>query len=123
MHTAVTVTPRTRAAVDARDGGRCRRCGTNVRGREFSRHHRKPRKMGGANRADANRLSNIVTLCGSATTPGGCHQWVETHRDEAREAGWLLYDRDDPAEVGVLTVDGWRSFGDDGDVLTIRAGA
>lgn len=109
------MTPRTRALVDERDAGRCRRCGTHVAGREFSRHHRKPRRMGGANRADANRLSNIVTLCGSGTT--GCHGWVEQYRDMARDGGWLLYDIDNPEEHPVHTWYGLRYLMDDGQLV------
>lgn len=108
-----TYTAAVRAAVTARDDGACRRCGR--RNMFMSRHHRKPRKMGGANRADAGRLSNVVTLCGSATTPGGCHLWVEENRDTAREQGWLLYDYADPQEVPLQDVHGrWFYLHDDG---------
>lgn len=93
--------PEVRALVDARDAYRCRRCGAGLHGRPFSRHHRKPRGMGGANRADAGRPSNVVLLCGSATTPGGCHEWVERNRASAREDGWLVPSWADPAEVPV----------------------
>lgn len=93
-----------RADVDARDEGKCRRCGTA--GGQISRHHRKPRGMGGANRADSGRLSNIVTLCGSGTT--GCHGWVETHREEARGSGWLVFAVDDPQDVPMVDVHGRR---------------
>jgi hypothetical protein len=71
--------------------------------------------MGGANRADANRLSNIVTLCGSGTT--GCHGWVEANRTRARDGGWLLYDIDDPTAAPIFGwnggIPGWEYLTDD----------
>lgn len=111
--------PATREAVDFRDGGKCRRCGASLYGQMFSRHHRKSRGMGGANRKDADRLSNIVSLCGSGTT--GCHGWVESNRAEAREEGWLIYSGDDPRHIPMrdwrgrlffLTDDGGVEFSD-----------
>lgn len=111
--------PATREAVDFRDGGKCRRCGASLYGQMFSRHHRKPRGMGGANRKDADRLSNIVSLCGSGTT--GCHGWVESNREAAREEGWLIYSGDDPRHIPMrdwrgrlffLTDDGRVEFSD-----------
>lgn len=53
--------------------------------------------MGGTKRADANLPPNLLVLCGSGVT--GCHGWVESNRNEAREEGFILYDRDDPAEI------------------------
>lgn len=35
-------------------------------------------------------LANVVLLCGSATTPGGCHFEVESHREQAELDGWLV---------------------------------
>lgn len=62
----------------------------------FSVHHRRPRRMGGTKRADANAAQNLLILCGSGVT--GCHGWVESNRTEAYSRGYLLYDRDNPAE-------------------------
>ena len=102
------VTPATcRTLVDARDNGLCQRCWLPV----GSRHHRKPRGMGGRNRADANRPSNVVTLCGSGTT--GCHGWVEQHRAEGYAAGWLLHDWDDPQHTAALDLQGRHHYWDD----------
>lgn len=50
--------------------------------------------MGGTRRPDANSPQNLLALCGSGTT--GCHGWVESHRKDSYEAGYLLYDLDDP---------------------------
>lgn len=95
-----------RVQVDERDGGACRRCGRPLHGNRFSRHHRKPRGMGGANRRDAGRLSNIVLLCGSATSAGGCHEWVERNRAEATQAGWIVPSWADPEQVPIRTQHG-----------------
>jgi len=110
-----------RAAVDERDRARCRRCHRPLYGFPFSRHHRKPRGMGGANRRDAGRLSNVVTLCGSATTPEGCHLWVESNREAARDAGWIVPSSWDPEAVPLVDARG-RQFRllDDGGVVEDR---
>lgn len=76
------------AIVDARDDGRCRRCGREV-GDWFSRQHRIPRGAGGSARVD--RPSNLITLCGSATSATGCHNWAEHgSRTDAELLGYLL---------------------------------
>lgn len=100
MSSTSAYSAKVRKDVDARDGGICRRCG--AAGGQISRHHRKPRGMGGANRADAGRLSNIVTVCGSGTT--GCHGWIESNRNEARLDGWLVPTWQDPADVPVVNL-------------------
>jgi hypothetical protein len=81
-------------AVDARDQRygqpQCQRCGHLITG-WFSRHHRDPRGMGGST-ADPHALVNLVLLCGSATSRGGCHYEVESSRKQARIDGWLVPD-------------------------------
>ena len=79
------------AAVLARDGHACVRCGRQVsgeRGRDWSVHHRRPRRMGGDRRPDTNLPSNLVVLCGDGSRL--CHFWAESHRAEAERLGWLL---------------------------------
>lgn len=93
------------AMVVARDLHRCARCGDSITVRGFSRQHRRPKGMGGSRREDTNLPGNLITMCGSATSPDGCHRWAETDRDEARAAGYLLYQGQDPLEVPVET---WR---------------
>lgn len=44
--------------------------------------------MGGTTDPAINDPRNLVTLCGSGTT--GCHGWVESQRDRARQLGWLI---------------------------------
>lgn len=86
----------TRITVHIRDEDRCVRCGGFVwKLAGHSIQHRIPRGRGGSN-----RLSNLVLLCGSATT--GCHGWVESHRGESYRHGWLVRTDEDPAKVPVL---------------------
>lgn len=63
--------PRIRDAVRARDGYRCRVCGTpEAAGRQHDVHHKTPfRAFPSA--AEANRLENLITVCQS------CHRKVE----------------------------------------------
>jgi len=68
----------------------CQRCGRLIGTGPFSRHHRDPRGMGGS-KADPHALVNLVLLCGSATSRGGCHQAVEAAaRKQAYIDGWLV---------------------------------
>lgn len=75
-----------------RDNGSCARCGTGLnfalRGTQWSLHHRRPRGMGGTKEAWVNQPANLVPLCGTGVT--GCHSWVESHRQDARDLGWLV---------------------------------
>lgn len=59
-------------------------------------------------------MSNLVLLCGSATTPGMCHLAVESRRTKAYDDGWLLWTGEDPADVAVLAPEGWVLLSDDG---------
>lgn len=56
-------------------------------------HHRKPRGMGGSSDPHINDPVNLIPVCLS------CHQWIESHRDEAREKGWLVPFSKDPADI------------------------
>ena len=82
-----------RGAVIVRDGFACRRCGVDVSRSPSSVHHRLPRRMGGTRDPRSNDLRNLVLVCGSGTT--GCHGWIESHRTEAYEQGWLIRSYDD----------------------------
>jgi hypothetical protein len=99
---ASTVIPQNvKNAVDARDARygqpQCQRCGHLITG-WFSRHHRNPRGMGGSKR-NPHALVNLVLLCGSATSQGGCHEAVETAaRRQAYIDGWLVPDGINPAD-------------------------
>lgn len=110
------------AVVDRRDGGRCRRCGRET-GEWFSRQHRIPRKAGGSTRVD--RPSNLITLCGSATSPDGCHLWAESHRLDAELLGYLLPALNpdiDPETEPVFTHEyGWVLLSDHGSITPCPA--
>lgn len=77
-----------------RDQGCCARCGRALRregrGVEWSVHHRCPRSTGGTRRLWVNEAANGVLLCGSATSPEGCHNAVESNRDQGRAQGFLV---------------------------------
>lgn len=61
------------------------------RGMGWSMQHRLPRGSGGTRHPGTNRLSNLLVVCGSATTPGGCHNLIEHElRAAAKVVGWLL---------------------------------
>lgn len=92
---------------------RCERCERPLYGQPFSLHHRRPRGMGGTVRPETNQPSNLLVLCGSATTPGSCHQFVENRRAEAYEEGLLVPQTQDPATVPVLLERGWVLLTDD----------
>lgn len=68
-------------------------CGDNG---HLELHHRKPRKAGGrADRRASNSPANVITICRD------CHAWIESRREEAYDAGLLVREHDNPAEVPV----------------------
>lgn len=75
-----------------RENRRCARCckpGSQA-------HHRRPRGAGGSRQPGTNRASNGLWLCLT------CHGWIESHRTESFDCGWLVASYDDPAAVAVL---------------------
>lgn len=54
----------------------------------MSVHHRTPRGMGGSKDPALQEPPNLLVICGSGTT--GCHGYVESHRAEAYQNGWLV---------------------------------
>lgn len=111
----------TRKQVMARAGNCCERCGRAITG-DYSIHHRKPRGMGGTKDPAANSPSNLVLLCGSATTPDGCHTSVEKFRQAAITTGWIVTRTADPAKVPIKSPSGrWYLLNGDGTVTeTVR---
>lgn len=103
-----------RAAILDRAGGQCERCGRSLDPYFYSLQHRRARGMGGSRRRDTNSPVNLVALCGSATTPGGCHQWVEAHPDYAIVDGWRVPQGIDPVGSPVRTWQGWKLLDADG---------
>ena len=89
----------------------CEACGIGLgprRGEDWSVQHRRPRAMGGTRWPGVNMPSNLMILCGSATTPGSCHEFAETNRASAVAAGWLVLSRSDPRMAPCLVEHGSR---------------
>lgn len=107
----------TRMLVYNRDGWRCARCGKDITYIQSSIQHRKARGMGGTKDEEINSPVNLIVLCGSGTT--GCHGYVETHREEARERGWAVSQWADPADIPVSYPDGPRFLFPDGSYTYI----
>lgn len=103
----------TRKLVMARGDNHCERCGKTITG-AYSIHHRKPRGMGGTKDPAANSPSNLVLLCGSATTPDGCHTSVERFRQAAITTGFIVTRTADPETVPIKLVTGWYLLRPDG---------
>lgn len=74
--------PAARAAVMESTQGRCAGCGSKA----TEVHHRYPRGMGGTSRVSVGGPWNGIPAC------SGCHAWAESHRERARDLGWLLRD-------------------------------
>jgi hypothetical protein len=98
----VTVTPKVRREVIARDHHSCRWCGrfVDVESGWYSLQHRRARGMGGTRRVDTDLACNLVLVCGTGTTE--CHGYIESHREEAVSRGFNVADRHNPALVPLL---------------------
>ena len=90
-----------RALVLKRDSYACAGCGKGIKDRPYSLQHRQARGMGGTSREDVNSPVNLVVLCGSATSPGGCHLACEQRDPVMHERGLWLHSWEDPALVPV----------------------
>lgn len=96
-------TAATKALLWERAGGACERCSLPLSdGQPFSRHHRRPRGSGGSSVPCINEVTNLLLLCGTATT--GCHGWVEVHPTESYREGWKVHltSLSPPARIPVL---------------------
>jgi hypothetical protein len=106
-----------REVVLARDGTTCQFCGEDVTNKLASIQHRIPRGMGGSRLV--NIPSNGVLVCGSATTPGSCHLWMEeVDRPAAQAMGYLIpkLSRVHPSRVPLYTQPhGWVLLDDCGN--------
>jgi hypothetical protein len=59
----------------------CDWCARSIDGQPFSRQHRRAHGMGGRQGAELHTPANVIVLCGSATSPGGCHDRAENTKD------------------------------------------
>lgn len=106
-----------RMSVMMRAGFKCERCGQSVQTIPVSIHHRRPRAMGGTHRIETNYPSNLMVLCGSGTS--GCHGYLESHRAEAKDYGFIIPQYEMPNNVPVKTYSyGWVLLNDDGSFTT-----
>ena len=96
---------KTRGLVLARDSWQCVACGKPVGGAFtwWSIQHRKARGQGGTNDP-----SNLIALCGSATSEG-CHLKCEQREREMQAQGYWLESWQDPATEPVMVHDGHGS--------------
>lgn len=121
----MTAIPKTvRDIVDRRAAGSCERCGflLDGYGAEYSRHHRIPRAMGGSRDPMVHGAANIVLICGSATSPLGCHHHVESYRDEGRREGFLLFHSQTPSEAPVFYRGRWACLDNEGGIEYLENG-
>jgi 5-methylcytosine-specific restriction endonuclease McrA len=94
----------TKVDVRQRDGSCCR-CGSV---QNLDVHHRLPRRMGGASKPETSfGMANLVCLCRP------CHAQVESFREDAEAAGWLVPQGVTPKEWPVLRFGkSWEQPGD-----------
>jgi 5-methylcytosine-specific restriction protein A len=106
------------AFVLERADGRCDRCARPLAELGYSRQHRRSHGMGGRAGAELHTAANVVVLCGSATTPGGCHNRAENAaRAQCEREGFVIKgEAQRPEDVPILlhgavwvlpSADGW----------------
>lgn len=108
-------TPKVRWLIINRDSDEtgqavCQWCGRPVRIEwgHYSLQHRRARGMGGSKLKDTGQAQNGALVHGSATT--GCHQYIESHPEEAAERGFRIRQGDNPASIPIRTWDGRLLF-------------
>jgi 5-methylcytosine-specific restriction protein A len=88
-------TENARSEIISRAAGKCEKCDGIVRsGGQI--HHRKARGMGGTKSLESRSLANGLYVHPS------CHAWIESHRAEAYENGWLVHSWQASVEVPVM---------------------
>jgi hypothetical protein len=115
----------TRELVLERDDYTCACCGHSILYGQYSLQHRNARGMGGTSDPAINSPANLVTLCGSATTPGSCHLLCEQRDGSLQALGFWLKTGQDPATTPVAHASyGWVLLLPDGgvDVLPLPWG-
>jgi 5-methylcytosine-specific restriction enzyme A len=92
---------RAQRLVFARAFGFCESCGVSVIGRPYTIAPRVVQDTGGY-RAEASAMFNLVLLCGSANSPGGCHLRCERRDPDMHDRGFWLWSGEDPEIIPVL---------------------
>ncbi|HEY2087668.1 MAG TPA: hypothetical protein VGH54_16830 [Mycobacterium sp.] len=82
--TRSVVPKKLREMVVARAEYSCDRCARQLIGQVYSLQHRRARGAGG--RAGAHTPANLIVLCGTANTPGSCHNFAENTGEGRAEA-------------------------------------
>lgn len=110
----------TRELVAERDQYCCVGCGRQLLTGPRSLQHRKARGAGGTSDPAVNRPSNLIWLCGTATTPDSCHLAAESRTEQTRTAGLWVPSWADPAKVPVwhAPINGWVLLDDNGELTT-----
>lgn len=101
-----------RWTVLARAFYKCERCKSDFN-KGVSVHHRRPRMMGGSKNLDLHQPANLIALCGTGIS--GCHGWVESNRNKARELGYLIIKIESAEEIPFQDTNGdWWLIDNDG---------
>lgn len=113
----------TRQVVLERDSWTCACCGDPIDLRGYSLQHRVPRGAGGTSDPEINNPSNLITLCGSATS--GCHGAAEGRSKVMNRAGYWLERGQDPETTPVfhMAFGGYVLLGVDGTLTPIGGAA
>lgn len=90
---------RVRRLVFARAFGFCESCGVSVIGRPYSIRPRVEQGTDGISRTEAGSMWNLTLLCGSVTSPGGCHLLCEQRDQDMYERGMWLHSWQSPRLV------------------------
>jgi hypothetical protein len=90
---------RVRRLVFARAFGFCEGCGTSVIGRPYSIAPRLEQGADGTSRPEADAVWNLVLLCGSAASPGGCSLLCEQRDPDMHDRGMWLRPEESPRRV------------------------
>lgn len=102
----MTVSQKVRDQVKDRDGYCCVACGVSIIGRPYSLQHRRARKAGGARISWIGQPQNLITVCGTATTPD-CHLTrMESRPSDAKDLGYVIseWPEIDPRFIPVTVV-------------------
>lgn len=92
-----------------RDWERCAKCGIS---NNLQVHHRRPRGKGGTLLRWVNQPANLITLCLT------CHADVESHREQAKDMGYIIPQGIAQArEVKLWTWRGWVLLGNNGELI------